>query len=123
MTPEQLLSHLPGISRALSSCDDPESVEDVLRRIATDKQVKLWGDAEACIVTEKIDTQSTIHFWIATGRLDAVIRLSREILEYARGQGCRRASLTGRRGWVRALEEDGWKETSVVMQKEIPANG
>lgn len=119
MTPAEFLNHAYGVAQALASCDDPHSVEDVLRRLATESNLKLWGNADACIITEQTDSQRAIHFWIATGQLDAVTRLSDEILEWARSTGYERATLIGRRGWVRALRDEGWDESAVVMRKEL----
>lgn len=119
MTPAEFLNHAHGVALALSSCDDPHSVEDVLRRLVTDPDLRLWGNADACIVTEHLKDQRAIHFWIATGELDAVTRLSEEVIEWARKNGCERATLTGRRGWVRALRDEGWYESAVLMRKEL----
>lgn len=39
--------------------------------------------------------------------------------EYARRRGCHGVRMIGRRGWKEALAPFGWKEVSIVMEKEV----
>lgn len=42
-----------------------------------------------------------------------------DIERWARGQGCVRLTLVGRKGWVRRLAGDGWCETSTMLEKDL----
>lgn len=117
MTPEQFVGHVPGIAEALARCADTDTVHDVIQKL-NDPNVKLWGDERALILTRALP-DGILHFWIATGELDAVKELSNRIVEWARESGYTRATLIGRRGWIRALNGDGWAETAVAMQRKI----
>jgi hypothetical protein len=110
------LNHVPGIKEALARCGDPRSIEDVIDAIVS-KNAQVWGDERALIITQL--SGEYVHFWIATGEMDATLELSREILKWARGLGYTKASLTGRRGWVRALATEGWRQTAVQMEHDL----
>lgn len=116
MTVEIFLSHTPGISEALDRAGDPNTVADVVGKVIAQK-AQVWGDANALIITQL--EKPYVHFWIATGDMEAVIKLSHEVLTWARGLGYTRATLTGRRGWVRTLRDEGWRERAVLMEQII----
>lgn len=59
------------------------------------------------------------HFWLAAGELGGVVALSRKVLGWAKDNGCARATLAGRRGWVRALASEGWQEELTLMGREV----
>jgi hypothetical protein len=120
LTAEIFLQHTPGISEALDRAGDPATVADVVGKVVA-QRAQAWGDERALIITQV--TKPYVHFWIATGELEAVKKLSHEILKWAEGLGCTRATLTGRRGWVRALRDEGWRERAVLLEKVINGNG
>lgn len=82
---------------------------------------KLWMGEGAAIVTQLIDEprQRVCHFWLAAGELGPVIALSHKVIEWAKANGCVRATLAGRKGWVKALAPDGWHEDLTLMSREI----
>lgn len=110
-----------GVSQALQHGGDTYSLDDLVIEIE-EGRAQLWRSENAVIVTEINDTpqKRVLHFWIATGDLDEVIALSETAIEWGREQGCVRATLAGRRGWVRALADHGWSEQLTVMGREIP---
>lgn len=105
--------HEVGIAEALERCGDPHSVADIAMAVV-EGRAQVWGDERALIVTQTIPP--FLHFWLATGELGRVLELSREIRTWGRGQGLHRSTLTGRRGWLRALAADGWRERAVLME-------
>ena len=112
--------HLEGIARALSYGGATHSLSDVLDQIERG-DAQLWLDDSALIVTEVHDTPRLreLRFWIATGELQAVVDLSERVLDWGRAMGCKRAVLTGRKGWVKALAGEGWKQEMVVMGRAL----
>lgn len=110
--------HAKGIEEALERCGDPATLSEVEAEVLAGR-AQVWGDRDALIVTQLIP--GYCHFWIATGELDAVVELSRKIRAWAKAEGYEKATLTGRRGWVRALQNEGWRERAVLM--EIPTDG
>jgi hypothetical protein len=113
---EIFLHHLPGIQEALRRCGDPRTHFDVMRAVA-DKHAQVWGDEDALIITELAGEY--VHFWIATGDLESTKALSEEIIEWASDLGYTKATLTGRKGWSRALANDGWRQQAIIMEKDI----
>lgn len=116
MTPELLAK----LEEALEAGGQTHSLADVAEMIQSG-DAQLWIDEEAVIVTEIIPQpmRRTLHFWLAAGTLDKVIALSNELLEWGKQMGCDHATLSGRRGWVRALASEGWEEELVLMGKDI----
>ena len=116
--PVDLLSKL---LRALQTGGDLFSVWQVLDRLQ-DGRAQLWREGESLIVTELYNSPAgrTVHFWLAAGDLREVLKLSRQVLEWSKANGCVRALAFGRKGWARALRADGWKASErVLLQREV----
>lgn len=114
------LELLTGLQQALEYAGGTHTLRDVAEQIrAGDAQI--WVDEDAVIVTEIHQTprMKVCHFWLASGQMDAVVELSHHVLEWAHGVGCTRATLSGRRGWERALAAEGWSLATVVLQREV----
>lgn len=109
------------LERALEMGGGTHTVEDVVSQL-DEGHAQLWlGDGDAVIVTQINDNPQVkvLHFWLAAGELQQVVELSEQVLEWGRSVGCERATLSGRRGWVRALADHGWSEQLTVMGREI----
>lgn len=117
---EAVALHLDGIERALEVGGGTHAVLDMLRQV-TDHEAQLWTAEDALIVTEVHDAPRLreLRFWIATGKRDAVVALSEQVLEWGRKMGCQQAVFTGRKGWVRALADEGWEQWAVVMGRKL----
>lgn len=113
-------AHLSGLVEALERGGSTHTVEDVLRQVEAG-EAKLWVRGAALIVTEIHQTPQVkvLHFWLATGSLDEVVALSREVLEWGRAQGCEQATLAGRRGWERVLASEGWAPMLTLMGRVL----
>lgn len=112
--------HLAGLEAALRRGGDTHSLADVADAIEAG-EAQLWVDGDSVIVTEILEhpRSKTVHFWLAAGSMDGVINLSHRILDWAKGEGCTRASLTGRKGWAKALISEGWEMSSVLMGRGV----
>ena len=111
---------LPGLATALEYAGGTHTVEDMLDQIKRG-EAQLWTSENACIVTEVHTTPrlKVLHFWLATGALDAVVALSRDVLGWGKVVGCQSATLAGRRGWERVLASEGWSPMLSVMGREV----
>lgn len=111
---------LAGLVDALERGGSTHDLDDVLEQIRTG-EAQLWEADDAVIVTEIHDAprKRVVHFWLATGELDAVIALSRRVLDWAADQGCTQATLAGRRGWEKVLAAEGWAPTLTLMSREV----
>jgi hypothetical protein len=108
--------HVPGIREALRRCGDPRSLADVADQIRS-RNAQVWGNEDALVITQL--SGEYLHFWIATGELEATKALSEEIIEWAKGLGYTKATLTGRKGWARALANDGWRQQAILMERNL----
>lgn len=91
-------------------------------RMVLDGHAQVWADGDrALLITEihEYPRARILHFWIAAGELERVVRLSRRAIEWGRSRGCVRASLAGRHGWTRVLAREGWTPILTVMGREI----
>lgn len=111
---------MAGLERALFYSGGTHTMADVANAIESG-EAKLWVGEGSAIVTQLFDEPQmrVCHFWLAAGELEPVIALSNRVLEWAKENGCARATLAGRRGWTKALASGGWKEDLVLMGREV----
>lgn len=112
--------HEAGIRKALANGGGTHGFEDVLQQIA-DGDAQLWLEQDAVIVTEIHQTprKRVLHFWLATGELEAVIRLSDKAEGWGRSMGCTLSTIAGRKGWEKVLQKRGWFPMLTLMGKEL----
>lgn len=117
MIDQKLLDQL---EEALEHGGGEHTLEDVATRIM-EGEVQIWAESNAVLITEVLDLPQhrVLHFWLAAGVLEDVVALSHRVMTWGRGQDCTRATLHGRRGWVRALRDEGWNEQGVIMGREL----
>ena len=116
MTPE----HIAGLEKALVHSGATHTLRDVLDKIVSG-DAQAWESEGAVLITELRETPQmrVLHFWLAAGELEDVISLSEKVIEWGRGVGCKRASLSGRRGWEKVLAPVGWTPELVLMGRNI----
>lgn len=110
-----------GLEAALGYSGGTHTLGDVCQAILAG-EAQLHEAPGAAIVTEiKASPRSLeVNFWLATGELDAVIALSEKVMNEARAIGCTRAVFAGRRGWAKALAQEGWTlEPMVLMSRNL----
>lgn len=103
------------------SFDPHYSVTDVLLEVAEMRAV-LWVGEESVAVTNVIPCPQGRRFniWVAAGDMDELITEMYPSFEAkARELGCKSMTITGRRGWVRAMKDVGFKEVATVVAKEL----
>lgn len=110
------------IESALAHGCMDHTFDDVVQRVLN-KQAFFYCNADAFAIMEPITySRSTVyHCWLAGGTLAGVLELEEHAARDARAMGCNRLTLTGRKGFARALKDHGWKEAHVTMIKPLPA--
>ena len=101
--------------------DTHYSVEDVLSEVAA-MRATLWVRDNSVAVTNIIDCPQGRRFniWVAAGDMQELIaEMYPEFEKQAREFGCKTVTITGRRGWVRAMKDVGFKEVATVVAKEL----
>ena len=112
--------HLAGLEEALTAGGGTHDLAHVLSAIRRGK-AQLWIEGDAVLVTEVhcAPKEKELHFWLATGTLDQTIALSNKVMDWGREQGCTVATLSGRRGWIKALAPEGWEPLLVTMARRL----
>ena len=117
-------THLRGLEAALEIGGSTHDLEHVFAAV-TQGLAQLWVEGPCVIVTEVNDTpnETELHFWLAAGTLAEVIDLSNKVIEWGREVGCTVATLSGRRGWAKALANEGWGHRMIEMGRRIDGQG
>lgn len=117
---EQLVRCRPWIEAALEYSLGTHDFLNIVDAVLTGN-MQLWVDEKGCAVTEVLDfpKKRILHIFLAGGELDAVRALENSAVEWAKSIGCSAFTLTGRRGWEKALKNDGWETTHSMMIKRI----
>lgn len=101
---------------------------EYIRTALLDKKMQLWlvrdGDyvlAVAVTQVEVCDADKALHVVALGGELmhQWLGSLERVLRIFAAAHGCRYLSLQGRRGWVKKLQKLAWRESAVIMYKEL----
>jgi len=118
--PCQLQRCRPWIEAALAHNGGTHSFDDVAAAIGTGV-MQLWPAPRGCLVTEIVafPRKTVLDVFLGGGELDQLADMHRDVIAWAKTQGCTEAVITGRRGWVRAFKKHGWAEQSTVLVKEF----
>lgn len=108
------------IEDALEYSGGTHEIEDVFRGILEGK-MQLWPAPDGCLVTEIIvyPRKKVLHIFLAGGKLDQLTDMHDDVIRWAKSYDCSALTLSGRKGWERALLGHGWKPTFVTLSKEI----
>lgn len=110
----------PWIESALEYAQGTHDFADIVDAIL-ENRMQLWANDKACAVTEVIDfpKKRMLHVFLAGGDMAGVRDLEEPAIEWGKTIGCTDMTLTGRKGWVRALKDGGWSDSHVMMIKRI----
>lgn len=111
----------PFLEAALEYTQGTHTYADVVRDLDTGRS-QLWDTNRAAVVTEiqLAPRAKTCHLFLAGGDLEELERILAVIERWAKGTGCDRISLAGRRGWERTfLRGEGYSPAWTVMTKDL----
>lgn len=119
---EVLVAYRPMIEAALRYGGFDHTFDDVASRVLSGKAYFFCNET-ACAVCEvvRFSQASSFHVWLAGGTLEGVLALTPEAEEVAKQLNCNRLTLTGRKGFARALQPHGWNHTHVTMERAVSA--
>ena len=111
---------IPWIEDALSYGMGTHTVEDVWYEIVNG-DLQFWPAERGCFVTEvQVHPQCRIfHVFLAGGEMDQLKEMIDSLESFAEALGCKFISISGRKGWERALKDRGVRPLSVVVGKEL----
>lgn len=108
------------IQAAIDKTDGKWSMADVEAKIH-DHTACLFAteDSAAVVWVEEYPRKRALTVAFGGGRLDDILANIPPIAEYARQLHCTQVDVYGRKGWVKALKQHGFKQTSVTMSLEV----
>lgn len=113
----------PKIEEALDYAHGTHTFDDIVAMVMTNK-VMFFSFDECFTVMEKIDypQYSTFHCFLAGGNLEAVLGIIPQMRAVGQVLGCKYLSMSGRKGWSKVLESQGWQYVSTAMFVELGDN-
>jgi hypothetical protein len=84
-------------------------------------QAQLWVGERCAMVTQCVPEPAglCIHAWLAGGDLEEIKAMVPGIEAWARAAGCDYATITGRTGWLRALQPQGYSVAGSELKKDL----
>lgn len=83
--------------------------------------MQLWVGEGYAAVTEVLNypRSRVVLVHLAGGKLDPLLEADSELEKFARIVGATGIEIIGRKGWVRALRDRGYKEAAVHLYREV----
>lgn len=118
MTPERIAEL---VQSAIDQSNEDYQLLEVLEEIVSGRSVLFQGERSILVANlHKHNETLTAHGWLGAGDLDELTtHIMPQAQAWATAQGATRMTITGRRGWVRALKNGGFSEESVTVGKDI----
>jgi hypothetical protein len=117
---EEFIRRQKYIEAALEYTKGTHTIQDIWDGIVTGN-FQFWPGEKSAVVTEiQIYPQSKVmHIFLAGGNLEELLEMEKSVRAYATTIGCNSMSISGRRGWVKIFESDGWQEVCTTIAKEL----
>jgi hypothetical protein len=117
---DQLDKYRPELEAAMEHNGGTHSFDD-LTAMVLQGRLRLWHTEKSIALTEVIEypRQKHYHVFAAGGDLDDIVATIPQIEQAARDAGCCKLTISGRRGWVRALTPHGWTEQFATCVRSI----
>ena len=114
--------HKKDLQLALDRGFNTHSIVDVFKEVIS-KEAAFLGNERGFVVTQvyRCPKRNVLHLWLAGGDLDTVRHLVKDIIvpQARPNLDCTVITIDGRLGWLRALQDDRWKQCSTVMAMEV----
>jgi len=84
-------------------------------------RLTFWPLPHSFMLTEVHQFPSARHYhiFLAGGDLQELVNMHEDVIQVAHALQCDKLTLTGRTGWVRALQSHGWKPSLITVTKDI----
>lgn len=110
----------PWIEGALEYCGGTHDFEDVCEGIYSGI-MQLWPAPKGCIVTEIVvyPKKKVVNVFLGGGDMEQILDMHKDVISWAKEQGCSAATITGRFGWKKPLAKRGWTTLHSSYVKEF----
>ena len=117
---EAMLPYQEMLEKALEFGHNTHSFRDIVRGVAS-QDMQFWPMERSCLVTEicEYPNMRALHIFLAAGDLSEIKSIDETLGEWAKQLDAQFISLSGRKGWVKALADLDYKVAHVTMYKEV----
>jgi len=108
------------LESALHHSGGTHTYEDVLDAIVLGDML-FWPAEKSCMITEIVQypRKRALHVFLAAGDLNEIKGMESSLISFAKSIKCSALSMSGRKGWTKALKEMNWNEAHRTLVKEI----
>ena len=108
------------INNALSYSEGTHTFNDIVLMVMNNR-VQFHPLKHSFIITEFTVYPQTRHlnWFLAGGDMDEILAAQKGFRKVAREAGCSAMVMTGRVGWKRVLEKQGWRHSHTTMIYEV----
>ena len=108
------------IEQALKHSGGTHDLVDIFQGIA-ERKYQLKKKKKGCLVTEILEypKKKVCHVFLGAGEMNQLTDMHESVIAWAKQLKCTELTISGRKGWVRALKNHGWKEAQTTIYKEI----
>jgi hypothetical protein len=117
---EAMLPYRKMLQEALSYSGNSHTFQDVVDLV--EKNVmQFWPMERSCLVTELVNYPKfkNLHIFLAGGDLEEIKSIDSTLELVCREVGAKYISLSGRRGWIKALADLDYELSHVTLAKEV----
>ena len=117
---EAMLPYRILLNSALEYSGGTHDFEDVVAEVATGA-MQFWPARLSCVVTQIVcyPKMRALHIFLAAGDLEEIKNMDETFREFGKQLDCKHITLSGRKGWIRALADIGYTPVHTTMAKEI----
>jgi hypothetical protein len=120
-TMDRLLFWRDKIEAAIGHADcATHSFDDVVGMVVEGKLIPLFfEECFALALVHQFPQAKHYHIFACGGKLQAIIDNTETFKDDAKRRGCDRITISGRKGWIRALKQIGARPTYSVMALDL----
>ena len=117
---EAMLPYKAMLQSALDFGHNTPSFTDIVNGVAS-QDMQFWPMDKSCLITEIVTYPNAraLHIFLAAGDLNEIKGIDDTLIMFGKQINAQFISLSGRRGWVKALADLDYKTAHVTMYKEI----
>ncbi len=123
LTLNHMWAFRPGIEEALRYANGTHTFDDVCYMVFQGQFAWFVSDSDKSLVLTEIQTfprKTVVHGFLVCGELDDLTKLIKEVMDYYTAKGYKHATMNGRPGWRKVMEQLGWKSANAVFSYDVP---
>ena len=117
---EAMLPYRKMLVEALNHSGGSHTFQNIVDAVQNEV-MQFWPREKSCLVTEVINYPNlkTLHIFLAGGDLEEIKSIDSTLEFLCQEIGADYISLSGRRGWIKALADIGYELSHVTLAKKV----